>query len=378
MSGIVYRVQTRDPAQLSNRMQAQGWHVRHMRAVDGGVEFGLSIAQGTRAQVWLAENGYSYRILYRRGAKERVKTAARHAGLWIGIALCAIVVTVMQGYCLYTDVRCASDPELAQQVEAYLAEQNIYGVIPKRAIDCDALAKALVERDERIAFAQCYFVGGRLIAEITPDHTVPPTPDVYKRLVATQDAVVTRVLTTSGTALVQEGAVVRAGDVLVDGYLIIGNPEDPAHERIEVPANGTVYGRVWYHTRLYIADEYVVNVRTGNEKTVRTTSLGKWTIGKPESPFGQYETETTIQRMSAILPLTVTTYKFYETQSVRVRTDEQARAIAIAQAQRELASQIPTDAKVLATRNLEKRLDNATQVDIYYEIEQSISCGRTD
>ena len=65
-------------------------------------------------------------------------------------------------------------------------------------------------------------------------------------------------------------------------------------------------------------------------------------------------------------------------QSVRVRTDEQARAIAIAQAQRELASQIPTDAKVLATRNLEKRLDNATQVDIYYEIEQSISCGRTD
>lgn len=375
MNRTVFCVLTRDAAQLSNRIRTNGWELRDLSIEDGQVRFAIASRDAGAAAKWLIGNGYTYRILYRRTYKDGLRSCLRHSGLFAAMVFWLGMCVVAGQFCYYSDVQCPSDPALGAEVAKLLEQQGYDGVFAKRKLDCGALARSLVENNDRIAFAQCYYRGGRLIVDITPDHADLPDPPQYSRIVATHDAIVTRVLPRSGTACVSEGSVVKAGDLLIDGKLIIGDEQDPAHTETVVPADGDVYGRVWYSRTLYIPGTRMQVVRTGNVHVARVLQLGGKSWGKPSCPFSEYQVETTTATWSSILSITMTTYRFYETRvdSVMV-TDEWIQA-EIARAEIELAASLPSDAVLLDRRNVQKRLDNSTRIDIYYEIEQCISRG---
>ena len=134
-------------------------------------------------------------------------------------------------------------------------------------------------------------------------------------MVATSDAVITRVVCKSGTPKFRTGEVVRKGSTLIEGTLYDGEGNPIA----EIAADGTTVTAV---TKIVSTAAYHFE-RTGKKSVKTSVGFGKFfTIGKSVSPFASFETETRENSLTAILPLRFTRTEFYETAKV-----ENARSI---------------------------------------------------
>lgn len=300
-----------------------------------------------------------------RGARVIKAKAMIVAGLILGIALLAFASSLV----VKVNVS-VSDNRYLSLVEQVLKNDGLYNINFKRSINTDAIELKLISCIDEVTDASVSIEGMAINVNVIAKESPYVSAQGKTRLVSSDKAIVSRVCVTSGTAVVSAGETVTPGQTLIEGY-ILTDKDEYAQNPLKVPcaADGEVYGKVYYHKRILIPDTAVITAKSGNIKTVRALSIGAWQISKPQaSPFAAYETSVHYEKLSCIVPISVTTVTYYE---ITERTVDRAeyREIMTARAIEDIMEKMPAGAVVLSS-NILNTTDDI--VDIYYEVEQRI------
>ena len=178
------------------------------------------------------------RVRRRRGAFFRLRPLFRRAGLWAGLALFLPLLAWSRGLVWAVAYM---DMTPGQQARAAAVLREDAGLGPGARVSQEALAAgeyALLQSGE-FAWASVNFFGGRLEVEAAPAKQAPaPFSGKLQTLYARAGGLVTAVELKSGTALVEPGQQVEAGQALI-GTARSERDGTP----IFAPAAGTVTAR---------------------------------------------------------------------------------------------------------------------------------------
>ena len=159
------------------------------------------------------------------GLTRTLRRLRRRAALPVCAALCAILIGLMSTRVWL--VRVDAPAALTQQLNQALVELGVQPGAAKSALDLRAIEDALVAGVQGVKFCQARVRGVTLTlkaqqAQSAPDTlTLSPPGSLYARC----DAVVERVQVLAGSAAVQRGDTVRAGDLLIAGVEQVSREE---------------------------------------------------------------------------------------------------------------------------------------------------------
>lgn len=308
------------------------------------------------------------------GLTRTLRRLRRRAALPVCAALCAILIGLMSTRVWL--VRVDAPAALTQQLNQALVELGVQPGAAKSALDLRAIEDALVAGVQGVKFCQARVRGVTLTlkaqqAQSAPDTlTLSPPGSLYARC----DAVVERVQVLAGSAAVQRGDTVRAGDLLIAGVEQVSR-----EETAPVKAVGIVTGRVWYEGLGESALSETELVRTGAVATRRAIRLldMEWVI-EPAQAFDVCDRELSWQPIGGMfVPLGVMTERFFELTEHQVeRPLDEAQAIALEQARQNALKKCPDNATVIDKWAEYSIIEgNTIQARYVIEVEETIQCG---
>lgn len=244
-------------------------------------------------------------------------------------------------------------------VELPYSKKNIdRSEIIKKIVTLEGISNASVELKGNTIFVKVYEELGKV--EISD-------PNDFSPILSKFDAVVTRIITYSGGAVIKKGQAVQKGDKLITSDIVL-QEGIVAKEK----AMGDVYGRVWYTKSLVIPPTFMVNQRTGKKEIYNFTFFNF--SKKYKGNFANYEIEKSSYLLPCILPFKITTYTYFETKSIEAEWDYERNKQGIIKDNTQLLENLlPEKAIKLRTWYIEKRVDKFVYLDIYYEVEMKIN-----
>ena len=124
--------------------------------------------------------------------------------------------------------------------------------------------KILEEYHDTIEWVEIDKKGTKYILKFEPRIVKKTTNESeYRSIIAKKNCVVKKIYTSEGQILKDKYSYVKKGDTIVSGYIYL-NDEIKA----TVKATGSVYGEVWYETKVIYPFNYYEEKRTGNIKKV--------------------------------------------------------------------------------------------------------------
>lgn len=156
----------------------------------------------------------------------------------------------------------------AEQIKKDITDNYVNIGTYRKSIDCSELEALLREKYDRVAWVSCELKGTQL--NVTLTETIEP--DLVKKndtpcnIVAAKDGIITDMITTSGTAVSENGAEVKKGDILITGVVNIYNEYDELIETVYLPADGYVYAVTEYQYSDSFPMEYYDKVYNGDNK----------------------------------------------------------------------------------------------------------------
>jgi similar to stage IV sporulation protein len=224
----------------------------------------------------------------------------------------------------------------------------------------------------------------------------PPRSQGPCHVVAKKDGVIDSILALNGQPKVEEGDLVRKGQVLISGAIYPPPPEeDPTAPKPPpsaqkplryVSAQGIVYGKFWYRFYGEVFRDEVVEEKTGRSARIYCIKLGNKEIiikGPHSIPYKYYRSQTWRSKFprwrNKTLPVEFVTIEAEEIKHVRLRRSyEEAVDAAAGSARKKEAKGIPKGAvpvkrqyKVLGTED-----DNPVRVVLTVETKEDIGVIR--
>ena len=291
------------------------------------------------------EKGYAVGEAKPVGALRLLCLLRRRWPLLAGAALGAALMMYSLGFVWRIEIENAG--RYAGEIRAYLEEKGIHPGIRRQKVDLSDMRDQLEWRLPAVAWVRCAWRGVELVIAVEEGAAPPPmeTRGAAGAVVASEDALVTQVLTYAGTARVKPGDFVREGQMLIEGVEKGANGEEKA-----VKARGEITARVWRTARLRYPLTQWRSYPTGREKKRRTliTPFFSWSPDE-EATYLTADRTVTERRIGGIwLPV----FLREETDS-EVRLEKEARD----------AREALAEAEKTALRLLSDRLKNAETVD---------------
>ncbi len=266
---------------------------------------------------------YDYKIIGIKGVAPAVFRASTRVGIFVGIVLIAVMLAVYPCFVTRVDVTsadaCAIDGALNAEVRQILLSHGIAQgkFVPK--VDADSLNKELLEIDG-VAYAGFVRRGTHVSVIVKREADRDELFEIDGSAVrSTALATVTRVIVEGGTAVVKYGDVVKPGDVLIDGYVTYGD------DAIPVEAKGRVYGTVLLTSETIFGDTVLENTYGAVKRVSKLGFFGK-EPKTPRSPYECYELEVKRSKFGFLLPMECFDYEFRElkvVESPETRSDEE-------------------------------------------------------
>lgn len=254
---------------------------------------------------------YDYKIINIGGPAPFAARLLSRVGIGIGIVLVALALSFYLTRLDSISIRLVGE-DVAQDSSGYALQGELYAILDEygvrkgakiNAIDLSAIRDAIMSLDS-VAFADVKRAGTCINVTVKSalgsDYVIGVDGS---SVCAKKRAVVSRVVVEGGTAVRQYGDVVNEGDVIIDGFIEYGD------DKIAVEAHGYAYGRVYYTSTRYFANEQLV-VHYGERTTMTRLSL----LGKlpttPQAPYEHYTLKTSVSRLDFLIPFWVYTYEY--------------------------------------------------------------------
>lgn len=321
--------------------------------------------------------GLRLHVTGRYGLPFRLLPYRRRAGMPLGFLMFCAMIWFLSLFIWSVELPTLST-ETSAKLESALGEMGVSVGSLRSGVDGERMSVELQLRIPELTWAGISTRGSSVCVEAKELEPFSEAPDDTQpcNVVAASDGVVLSVELVHGSIAVKPGQTVASGDLLISGVVDTYG----GHVSI-VHAQGSVWAKTWRTLRCEIPLEQQVQTRNGRVVTIRRIRLFglEIPIYSRIDTSGSYEREYSKWQLhmgSTALPLEVNTERWHElSQTVVVRTPEQAEAEAMSQLERMkselgleiLAEQLSvarTDAGVTVTAELTVREDIARSAAI--------------
>ena len=264
-----------------------------------------------------------------------------------GMVICAIIslIILMSTSQFVTDVYITA-PEGIDKT-ALKKELYIQGVKPgvyKKRIDRKIVRENIMGKFKQIAYVSINVKGTNIFVNITKKDESQNSDENsnYCNIIAQKDGIIEKIVPRSGEAIVQEGDIVKKGDVLINGANTTAQPE--------------VWAMTFYEAKKTSNYIDIKNQRTGNKKNVYTISFydKKYKILR-NIKYRDYEIENNIKELRIgdyTFPVKITVSTFYEVKKVENKIDvEKLKKELSSKVLKQLEYTIPVSARILDVKD---------------------------
>ena len=263
-----------------------------------------------------------------------------------------------------------------QEILQFIQAQGVDIGKYKNNVDIQNLInKIRIERDD-IAWIGMEIKGTNLIIEIVEADKKPEiiNENEYCNIIATKDAIISKVKAQNGTPVVKEGDTVKKGDVLIQGWLE-GKYTDPRY----VHAEGEIIAKVWYSDKEKIYYNQILENKTGNSEKKYSINIKNFQINlfKTLSNFENYDTIRTIKKLKLTsnfyLPIEIIVNENFEKQKNEITYDKnEAKEIGILSLKNKLEAQISNKDNISNIYVNTTETEEYIEVEVIYEVLESI------
>lgn len=313
------------------------------RIEKGKIQFNIDRENFKKLKKIYRSNNFSIKVKKQTGIPFIVKRIYTYRGM----VICAIIslIILMSTSQFVTDVYITA-PEGIDKT-SLKKELYIQGVKPgvyKKSIDRKIVRDNIMSKFNQIAYISINVKGTNIFVNITKKDESQNSKENsnYCNIIATKDGIIEKVVPRSGEAIVEEGDIVRKGDVLVNG------------------ANTTALPEIWA-TTFYEAKKTsnyidIKNQRTDNNKKVYTISFydKKFKILR-NIKYKDYEIENKTLELKVgdyTFPVKVIVSTFYEVKKVENKIDvEKIKKELSTAVLKELEYTIPVSARIIDSKD---------------------------
>lgn len=331
-----------------------------------------------------------FRIKQKVGVPFALRRLQRHKAFITGGLLFIALLYWLSSMIWFIDY---SSPEELQDLDPQEVLDVAYelGLKPgvfKHSLDLKEIEKTLEVRIPRLAWAGIEIRGTRAVIRIVEKRL--PRDDLLEHqpghLVASKEGVISELLVIDGRPVVQVGDTVTGGQILISG-IVTGdyatNTENSATGQPRlVRARGVVRARVWYEGRGEAPLVETGERATGREvTTVKLVILDREIILKgPSKPsFTHFHQKETSHKLvpwrNWQVPVELLTTTYFEVEPFRREIGaQQAQAMALKKAMKELQRQLPVNHRILHQREkVEEGTDGIVRVKVTVETVEEIA-----
>ena len=269
---ITIEIQGMHPESVVNAMWAQGIDIKNLKRINiTTLDLDINIRSLSNVKEIGKIKKCKVKVLRASGIL-RILSKVKNSGLLIsGIAIFIFLIYYLSLYIWNINIdetKVLSPYEIRQQLLTY----GIKPGIKKSSVNIYDLEDELKKDDDRIMWARARIEGGTLRIKIEEKQNPPSikAPENNGDVIAKCDGQIVRFYTTSGSAVISKGDIVKKGQVLIQG---IQGKEGFTYE---TPAEGTVIAKTFYEDSKNVRIKGINNVRTGNQdKDIYLNILGK-------------------------------------------------------------------------------------------------------
>lgn len=288
--------------------------------------------------------------------------------------LIVIIVIILSNFIWNIDVE--GNINIPREELLALAEENglSVGKIKGGINTKEVINKIRLERDD-VAWVGIDIIGTNAVIKVVEADAKPDiiNEEEYCNIVADKDAMITKVIARNGTPVVEEGSVVKKGDILIDGWM-----EGKYTGRQYVHSQGEIEAKVWYTATEKIELKETKKIETGNEENKYSVKINNFQINLPKSipNFEKYDTIEASKKLKLFsnfyLPfeLITYTYKEYKEETV-IHSIEEAKQIGVERAEEKLVNEIK-DKEILDKQIKVKAESEYLLVEVTFEVKEKI------
>ncbi|WP_297136806.1 sporulation protein YqfD [Terrisporobacter sp.] len=286
-----------------------------------------------------------------------------------GMVVCAVIslVILMSTSLFVTDVYITA-PEGIDKValKNELYKEGVKPGVYKKSIDRKTVRDNIMGKFNDIAYVSINVKGTNIFVNITKKEESQNQEDSsnYCNIIATKDGIIEKVVARSGEALVEEGDIVKKGDVLINGASTTAIPE--------------VWATTFYEAKKSSNYIDVKNQRTGKSKNVYTISFydKKYKIMR-NIKYKDYEIENKTYELRLgdyTFPLKVIVSTFYEVRKVENKVDvEKLKEDLSRQVLKELQYTIPVSARNIVSKDKYNVTPNMVEYVVTVQTSENIA-----
>lgn len=352
-------------ARTLNNISQKGILIKNVRRENSTLIFTVSDRAKSQTVNFLNSARVDCDVKDRKSVFNRIFSIWRF-GIVLGIIFCVVLYSVLSSFVLKIEVF-GTNESTAIKIEKYLKEINLTRGIPKDSLDLDKLDELLLKEFD-FSVVESKIIGSTLSLTVKEELSKPDFYDATEinRIVASEDALITRVVCVQGLQSVTVGKSVKAGQTLIDSQKVVGESSIP------IRAVGEIYGKVWREKEIYIPNEKIVYKPTGRTQKVYVMRIGGVSSKVKESPFEFYTLEKTSVKVGDFLPIFRDCYEYFE-QVVAVEPNVEDNSVVIEKAKKEILLNSEQENAVLLDVWSEERLvEGGKYLKVIAEFEKRI------
>jgi len=351
-------------------LSGRGFWLKNIKRTGGEISFFAKQNEALKIEECLNKANVKFIRQGDFGVKTGAESLLKRFGFLIGFALGLALIALYSLTVFGADIHGLEIVE-AKSVHAVLKNEGINFPHLRLKKDADKLSLKIVELSG-ISHASVSVNGSRLVINVTEElpYEAPKDTQTPISVIAQFSGVISKIITVQGTPLVKVGDTVKKGDILIAPYI-----KSPDGTEVPLRAIGEVYALVWHQKHLYYPDTVIRQVRTGKTEVKTATNILKLNY-LPKTSFVNYDYEQHTRQVLAIIPFSIIKTTFYETTAKETQFDfNKEKDLIVAKETDLLISSVPKHLRQGAegkTWHIAKRVDNATRLSIYYELNQRI------
>lgn len=371
LSKVEVECQSSHYVALINAIRSNNIEVVNITADTDSVKFTIALKHYKSVKEIASGIGYEVHIVKSFGLKNIQLKILKNLGFLMGIIVGLTGAFIMSQFLMVINVDCDT-PGFKYEIEKLLKDNHIQTFLLKKSINTDKVENLILSSLEEATFVSVYKKGFSLQV-VVQSRENPIVEEATSSLVSTNDGIITRVVLSSGTALVKANDSVKKGQELVAGrFNLLDTAGQPTGEIVPCDAKAEVYAKVYYSGQFYLPDFVMENKKSDTGVVLRELYFGKTLIGKRHKvPFERYECVIGEVKMNAILPFTVKTYTYYNISEKRIEKEEYKERV-MYRFREEVFNSMPIGSIVLNDWSEITKIDNMEMLNIHFEVEQRI------
>lgn len=363
MSKIYYEIKRVNGANILSEIARRGVEISSCKTAGKTLSFCVDKRQSKIVEKSLNTRLLEYKKCENKGFFANLFSVTR-LGIFLTLFFSLLLYFFLSQFLFFTEIY-GLDKVSVFQVEKHLQSLGVHGVVARDKINEKELEKSLMESFS-FSVVSVKIQGATLVLSVKEELSPPVyEPSLKQSLYATENAVITRMVTISGTAKVKVGKSVKKGEMLIENQKTVGDLSVP------VRAVGEVYGKVWRETEIFIPEEKEVFVDTGNLYT-KTFFAFSNNFHTDYKPFDNCRLEDKITPF-VLLPIYLHEITFFEQKIGFVTNPEYEDSAGVSKrACDELLLAVEGEGEILRTWSTERFVDGGKILKVVVEIEKRI------